>query len=144
VSSDAAAERLGLLLKHAQSGFARRHAARLEPLGVTGRQTAVLIGLDGDPVSQAELARRLGVDRTTMVALIDELEQKGWVERRTDPADRRRNVVELTGSGRALLDHARWASDEAEREFLAPLSADDARAFRRMLRALAPIPFAGE
>jgi DNA-binding MarR family transcriptional regulator len=143
VSSDAA-ERLGLLLKHAQSGFAQRHAARLAPLGVTGRQTAVLIGLDGDPVSQAELARGLGVDRTTMVALIDELERRGWVERRTDPADRRRNVVELTAAGRGILRHARLASDEAEQEFLAPLSEDDARAFRRILRALAPIPFAGE
>jgi DNA-binding MarR family transcriptional regulator len=141
MSSEDAAARLGLLLKHVQAGFAQQHAARLEPLGITGRQTAVLIGLAGDPVSQGELARRLGVDRTTMVALIDDVERRGWVERRTDPSDRRRNVVELTASGRDTLERARRASDEAEQEFLAPLSAADAQAFRRMLRALAPIPF---
>jgi DNA-binding MarR family transcriptional regulator len=133
-------DRLGLLLKHVQAAFAARHATLLEPLGVTGRQTATMIAIAEEPASQRELARRLGVDRTTMVALIDELEQSGLVERRTDPDDRRRNVLELTRTGRDTLVRARAASDRAEQEFLAPLSAEDAVRFRAMLRALAPIP----
>lgn len=70
-------------------------------------------------------ARRLGsssgAGRTTMVALLDGLEAKGLVKRHPHPGDRRRNLVELTTSGRRALRKATEASDGAERRFLAPL-----------------------
>ena len=67
---------------------------------MTGRELAVLTVLAGDePASQQQAAQRLGVDRTTMVALVDALEGKGLVQRHADAADRRRNVVELTAAG---------------------------------------------
>src|SRR5580693_2002524 len=112
----ALAERLGYLLKHAQERLAGLTAAALAPFGVTGRQLAVLIAIDDQvPLSQQEVARRLGVDRTTMVTLVDELEDQGLVQRRPDPADRRRNVVALTPDGRATLAGAARASLDAER-----------------------------
>ena len=72
-----------------------------------------------------------------MVALIDELEGKQLVQRRQDPADRRKNVVALTPAGRGTLRKAAKASDEAERRFLAPLTGDQAAEVREALRRIA-------
>jgi len=114
----------------------------MAPFGITGRQCAVLIAIDSQaPLSQQEVAHRLGVDRTTMVLLIDELEDKRLVQRRRDPDDRRKNVVVLTDAGRTTLREASSASAEAERLFLAPLSGDEAAQLRQALRAVAfPAP----
>jgi DNA-binding MarR family transcriptional regulator len=154
--SDVIAERLGYLLKHAQQRFSELTATRFAPLGITGREAAVLRTVasagrqaaggaqpagraqpagDG-PSSQGEVARLLGVDRTTMVALIDELQDKGLVLRRQDPGDRRKNAVELTDAGRGALRQADEAADEVEQAFLAPLTAGEAEQFRRALQAL--------
>ena len=134
----ALAGRLGYLLKHAQQRMAELSAAALAPLRITGRELAVLLAIDSQaPLSQQEAARRLGVDRTTMVALIDELERKQLVQRRQDPADRRKNVVALTPAGRGVLRKAGEASDEAERRFLAPLTSDQAAEVREALRRVA-------
>jgi DNA-binding MarR family transcriptional regulator len=134
----ALAGRLGYLLKHARERRGELTAEVLAPFGVTGRQVAVLIAVDDRvPLSQQEVARRLGVDRTTMVDLVDELEAKGLVQRRQDPADRRRNVVALTPAGTSALDGASRATRDAERRFLAELSGAQAAAFREALRAVA-------
>ena len=137
----ALAGRMGYLLKHAQLRMAELNAAALAPFGITGRELAVLLAIDSQaPLSQQEAARRLGVDRTTMVALIDELEGKQLVQRRQDPADRRKNVVALTPAGRATLADAGKASDEAERRLLAPLTGDQAAQVREALRMIALPP----
>lgn len=132
------AGRLGYLLKHAQLALAGLTATALAPSGITGRQLAVLIAINGAaPLSQAEAAGRLGVDRTTMVALIDELEEAGLVRRQRDPEDRRKNVVVLTGTGRATLTAATTASEAAERQFLSPLPPAQAASLRTALQAVA-------
>ena len=138
----ALAGRLGYLLKHAQLQLAELTASAMVPFGITGRQLAVLIAIDSQaPLSQQEVAHRLGVDRTTMVLLIDELENKRLVQRRRDQDDRRKNVVVLTDAGRTTLREASRASDEAERLFLGPLSAGEAGQLRQALRAIAfPAP----
>ena len=98
------ADRLAYLLKHAQLGLAGLTAEALAPFGVSGRELAVLTVLAGqEPGSQQQAAQRLGVDRTTMVGLVDALEAKGLVRRHAHAADRRRNVVELTEAGREIL-----------------------------------------
>jgi DNA-binding MarR family transcriptional regulator len=128
------AERLGYLLKHAQLRHAQLIAAAMRPHGITGRQCAVLIAIDDhEPQSQQEVARRLDLDRTTMVALIDELESKALVSRSPAPDDRRKNVVALTAHGRETLTAALTATMQAENNFLAPLSPADAETFRRLL-----------
>jgi DNA-binding MarR family transcriptional regulator len=133
--------RLGYLLKHAQLRMNDLSSRALAPLGVNGRELAVLLVLAGhEPASQQQAAHRLGVDRTTMVALLDTLEEKGLVSRHPHPEDRRRNVVELTAVGRDVLERGTRASDEAEREFLAPLDPQTARQLRAALRALVTQP----
>ncbi len=130
-------ERLYPLLKYAQLRLADVIGPALAPHGIDGRELAVLNALaDQDPASQQEVARRLGIDRTTMVALVDELEGKGLVERRPYPDDRRKNVVELTAAGRDTSRRATQASEDAERQFLAPLDEDDAKRLKEALRAL--------
>lgn len=134
----ALADRLGYLLKHAQLRLAELTGAAMAPFGVTGRECAVLIAVDSRaPLSQQEVAHRLGVDRTTMVALIDELEGKRLVQRRRDPDDRRKNVVALTEAGRTTLRKASRAGDEAERRFLSALTGDQATRLKEALRVAA-------
>ena len=136
-SAELLADRLGYLLKHAQQELSLVSATALRPYGITGRQLAVLVVLaDGEPASQQQAAQRLGVDRTTMVALLDTLEASGFVARRPHAEDRRRNVVELTPTGQDTLRKAIEASDAAERRFLAPLPPADARRLKESLRTV--------
>lgn len=128
---------LGFLLKFAHLRFYEIAGEALEPLGINAHEAAVLRDIGGQaPQSQNEIARRMGVDRTTMVSLIDSLEEKGLVRRRQDPADRRRNVVELTDAGRSVAGKADEARAAAEREFLRPLPPDAAQRFRTSLETL--------
>ncbi|MER6221400.1 MarR family winged helix-turn-helix transcriptional regulator [Streptomyces sp. 900105755] len=137
--SDPLESRLGYLLKHVQAELARTSAEALAPHGMDGHDLAVLVVLAGaEPLSQIEVAGRMGVDRTTMVALVDDLERRGLVERRRSPQDRRRNIVELTEAGRARMGRAEEARRAAERRFLAPLDDATAEALIRALRALLP------
>jgi DNA-binding MarR family transcriptional regulator len=130
-------DHLGYLLKHVQERFFQLTAAALAPTGISGREAAVLREIDSpEPRSQGEVARLMGIDRTTMVALIDDLEGRGFVRRRQDPDDRRRNVVELTETGRDVTRQALQAGKQAERTFLGPLSAEEAEQFKQALRAL--------
>lgn len=130
-------QRLGYLLKHAQRRFAELTRASLAPLGIDSSEWAALICLDDQrPLSQAEVAKRAGIDRTTMVALIDELQQKGLLQRRPDHDDRRKNVVQLTTAGRNIRERAARRVDDCERRFLAALSPPDAQQLKSALQAL--------
>ena len=132
---------LGYLFKHARLRLAELTGQALAPFGISGRELAVLLTLAAsEPASQQQAAQRLGVDRTTMVGLVDVLEAKDLVTRRPQEGDRRRNVVELTETGRDTLRRASEAATEVERQFLAPLSPAAAAQFTRALRALVPPP----
>jgi DNA-binding MarR family transcriptional regulator len=141
VSSHRHTAHLGYLLKHAQLRFFELGAVALAPLGINGREAAVLRAIDADPpVSQGEIARAMGVDRTTIVALIDDLQVKGLVRRRQDLDDRRRHVVELTDAGRDTVRKAVDVVERAERDFLGPLTAAEAAQFKDFLRTLLEEP----
>ncbi|QDZ15652.1 MarR family winged helix-turn-helix transcriptional regulator [Humibacter ginsenosidimutans] len=128
---------LGYLVKQAHLRLTARVDAALAPFGFDRRALGVLrVLIDDEPLSQQTVAGRLGVDPTTMVALIDGLEAAGTVTRTPDPSDRRRNAVALTAAGRDAYRTASAAFTAAEDEFLAPLSTQDAATFRRLLRIL--------
>jgi DNA-binding MarR family transcriptional regulator len=92
----------------------------------------------GEPGSQLELAQHLGVDRTVMTYLLDDLAGAGLIERRPDPADRRAHRIVVTAQGRARLTELGRRLRAAEEQVLAGLPADDdRRAFRALLRQLA-------
>jgi DNA-binding MarR family transcriptional regulator len=133
--------RLAYLLKRAFFALEALHEEHMASSGVNARGLAVLLLLDAhEPDSQQQAASRLGVDRTTMVGLLDALEGQGLIERRPDAADRRRNVLALTDRGRATLDEATRASDAAEQDLLRELDADEAQHLRELLRRIAADP----
>jgi DNA-binding MarR family transcriptional regulator len=137
--------RLGYLFKHAYLRLTEESARALAPYGIDGRELAVLAVLDAHAeLSQLEAAGRLGVDRTTMVALVDTLEGKELVERRRSPQDRRKNIVRLTPTGRQRLHDAESARQEMERRFLAALSPSDATRLFAILQSLVTAPASPE
>jgi len=128
-------DRLGYLLKHVQARLTEEQAKALEPFGVNGRDLAVLSTVASElPLSQLEVAARLGVDRTSIGDLLDALEERGLVERRRSPEDRRRNLVALTQHGEDTLEKAEQVRIKVEQDFLAPLTSADR--FREDLRKL--------
>jgi DNA-binding MarR family transcriptional regulator len=137
VSSDEASPRLAYLLKHANLRISELTEAALRPYDLSGKEMGVLNVLLGrEPGSQQDAAQRLGIDRTTMVALLDALERKGLVSRHPHADDRRRNVVELTEHGHDVTRKARVAAAEAEQVFLRPLTKAAGDLLREALAAI--------
>jgi DNA-binding MarR family transcriptional regulator len=129
-------DRLGYLLKHAQLAVTERTTAVLAPLGINGRELAVLTVLRADAgpaLAQQQAAGKLNVDRTTMVDLVDVLEGKGLVERRPDPADRRRNLVHLTTKGEQTRKKGERLYRETEQALLSETEMAD---LKRLLQKL--------
>jgi DNA-binding MarR family transcriptional regulator len=92
----------------------------------------------GQLASQLALAQHLGVDRTVMTYLLDDLERAGLIERHPDPADRRARRIVATTAGRELLDELDRRLQAAECEVLAGLHNEaDRGTFRALLRQLA-------
>ncbi|MFI0169191.1 MarR family winged helix-turn-helix transcriptional regulator [Streptomyces sp. NPDC017095] len=135
---DALSRRLGFLLKHAYVALAAELDAALAPFRLIPRELGVLAVIAASPEqpSQLEIAALIGVDRTTMVAVVDSLEAKGYVERHRSDRDRRRNVVTLTPAGRICLEEAEEARERVERDFLAPLDEPSAAALTEALLTL--------
>lgn len=98
----------------------------------------VLLGLGEQPTrSQSALAQSIGADKTRIIGVLDNLQQRGLILREPDPADRRAHTVTLTPKGRSVRDRAQTAIQANEDRLLANLSASDRRGFLRALRALA-------
>ncbi|WP_407660938.1 MarR family winged helix-turn-helix transcriptional regulator [Kitasatospora purpeofusca] len=91
---------------------------------------------EGGPASQSDLSRRTGIYRSDMVAVVNELAERGLVERTPDPADRRRNVITVTTEGRAHLRRLDTVVDAAQDALLAPLDADDRARLTELLTRL--------
>src|SRR4051794_21780961 len=98
----------GFLMNYVGTRSGRRFAAALEPFGLHPRHFGVMTVLDARPgITQQDLADHSSVDRSSMVAVLDELERRGLAERRSAPADRRKRAIHLTAEGRAQLQRMR-------------------------------------
>jgi MarR family transcriptional regulator, lower aerobic nicotinate degradation pathway regulator len=95
----------------------------LAEMELSARQVGILTMVtELEPMTQKSLADALRIDRTTMVTLLDDLEDKGYVARQRHPRDRRAFLVQPTDSGRAAKVAAVGILDEQQRRFLAPLT----------------------
>jgi len=98
---------------------------------------AVLASLrEFGPGSQATLSRRTGIYRSDMVGVLNELAERGLVERAPDPDDRRRNVITITTQGRRHLSRLDKVMDDLHDELLAPLTPTERDQFVQLLTRL--------
>lgn len=123
-------------------GRASRLAQQLtsERLAQTGMRHGfygVLATLDEfGPAAQAEIGRRLRVDPSDMVAILNDLEREGYIERDRDPNDKRRNTITLTRNGQSALTNYDQAIAQAQDSVMAGLSTADRDKLISLLKAL--------
>jgi DNA-binding MarR family transcriptional regulator len=130
----------GFLLSWNGQRISHKFAAALAPIGLRPQHFGVLTLIDAHPGSaQQELVTRSLIDPSSMVAVIDELEQMGLAERRRHPEDRRKHAVHLTTRGRRTLHRAQDAAIKMAQEMFAPLDARELETLRRLLRKLAGV-----
>jgi MarR family transcriptional regulator, lower aerobic nicotinate degradation pathway regulator len=125
------------LLKRLGMEIKESYREAFEAAGASPFHYSVLAVLEESPrETQATIADSLGYDRSWLVGLLDELEEKGLIERRRDPADRRRHVVTLQPEGKLKLAELRALAKRVEDEFLAPLELEQRASLHRLLLQL--------
>ena len=124
------------LLSRASYTLTTELTAALEGLGISPRAHAVLTAAASGEHTQTELARTVGLDKTTMVVTLDELEAAGLAERRPSPTDRRARIIAVTKTGRRKLREAEAILDGIREDVLSVLEPGEREAFLGALTRL--------
>jgi len=115
-----------VLINHLARVARRRTEIALEPTGLRPRHVVALTILrESGPTTQGALGEALRLDPTNLVGLLNELEEAALLERRRDPLDRRRHIVELSATGRDAITRAELELATVQDEVLARLDADE-------------------
>jgi DNA-binding MarR family transcriptional regulator len=123
-----------MLLMHLGRDVDARLRTQLSAYGLSPRHGFTLSHLcENGPTSQQSLLEVLDVDPSVLVAILNDLENAGFAERKRDPEDRRRHIVEMSEQGRTALTAIEGTIDTIERELLADLSPADADQLRSLL-----------
>lgn len=118
------------------STLATRLTAQRMPLSARA-DSAVLSALEEcGPLSQADLGRRLGLDRNDVNAVVNRLQANAHIGRCPDPSDRRRNIVTLTDAGKKYLDAILELAHDVQDELLAALNPMERRQLTGLLAKL--------
>jgi DNA-binding MarR family transcriptional regulator len=126
---------LGYLLRRAQGAMHRDFMAAVASFELTQKQAATLWLIQANPgVSQAEVASALGMDRATMMALTDRLEDRGFVIRKRSSTDRRRQELYLTPAGQGTLRKCKARIVEHEEKFRAMFTSSELAALFEALK----------
>jgi DNA-binding MarR family transcriptional regulator len=116
---------------------AHRFTEALEPFGIRPRHVAALIELrDRGELPQQWLCGQLHLDPTNLVAILNELEERGYATRRRDPEDRRRHLVEVSKKGLAVIDKVSKVMDDVDAELLADLTPSERAALEGLLTSI--------
>src|SRR5436853_3417677 len=114
-----------------------RFTEALEPFGIRPRHVAALIELrDRGELTQQSLCGQLHLDPTNLVAILNELEQRGYAKRRRDPEDRRRHLVEVSKRGIAVIDKVSEVMDGVEAELLEGLEPAERKQLEGLLTSI--------
>jgi MarR family transcriptional regulator, lower aerobic nicotinate degradation pathway regulator len=125
------------LLSRAQARAHNLLADAFAAEGVRGYHFRLLAALDQyGPASQADLGRHTGIDRSDVVATVNELVDRGFAVRKADRVDRRRNVVSITKRGAAALNRLDVVVDDVQAAVLAPLTPNERVTLVRLLTKL--------
>ncbi|WLS43645.1 MarR family winged helix-turn-helix transcriptional regulator [Micromonospora profundi] len=129
---------LGWMLGIAFRGYVRaaEHALADFPGGPRGYQV-LTAAINRPGRNQGAIAEELGIDRTVLTYLIDDLEEPGYVARRADPADRRSRLVDVTDAGRAAWEQRRGALRRVESHLLGALTPEESSTLRALLQRVA-------
>ncbi|PYC75134.1 MarR family transcriptional regulator [Micromonospora arborensis] len=129
---------LGWMLGIVFRGYVRaaEHALTDFPGGPRGYQV-LTVAINGPARNQGAIAEELGIDRTVLTYLIDDLERPGFVARRADPADRRNRLVDVTDVGRAAWEQRRLALRQVEAHLLGALVPTESATLRALLQRVA-------
>ena len=134
---------LGWLLAQSSYALTVRLTAALESIGISPRSYCLLSQAGSGDFTQAELGRKVGLDKTTMVVTVDELEAAGLAKRRPASEDRRVRIIAVTKAGERKLARAREIVEEVQEGLLAELPARERDAFVSALNRLVSVPLAG-
>jgi DNA-binding MarR family transcriptional regulator len=130
----------GFLLSWNGQRMAHKFAEALAPLGLRPPHFGVMTLIDAHPgCTQRELVADSLIDPSSMVAVVDELEQMGLAERRRHAEDRRKHAVHLTARGRRTLQRAGEVAGQMVQQVFAPLDGAELETLRRLLRKLAGV-----
>ena len=128
----------GFLMNFCAARSRGAFAADLERLGLRPPEFAVMSVIAARPgLTQQALVDATGVDPSSMVQLLDGLEEAGLAERRPHATDRRKRAVHLTKQGRSVLARGRRAAARVSRQTFARLDDDERAELHRLLRKLA-------
>jgi DNA-binding MarR family transcriptional regulator len=127
---------LAWLLYRAHWALAAELTAALEPLGVSARGYHVLRAALSGEHTQTELADMVGLDKTTMVVAVDELERGGLAKRHPSPLDRRARIISVTAAGKRKVAEADKVKERVQTEVLGELSAHEGEALMDALSKL--------
>jgi DNA-binding MarR family transcriptional regulator len=123
--------RLGITVK-------KQAIEELEAAGFSPYDYGVLVlASDGACKTQGTIADALGLDRSQLVGMLDALEERGLIERKRDPSDRRRHAVMLTADGKRQLSRLRSIVKRIENEFFAPLDSEQREQLHQLLVVVA-------
>jgi DNA-binding MarR family transcriptional regulator len=126
------------LLAQIGAHAAMRFAQRMEPLGLSPPQSGMLRILGSEQgMTQQALATTLGILPSRLVALVDGLEERGLIERRANPEDRRSYALHLTAAGRATLDTLGRTALEHEQALCAALTVHERQQLQKLLARIA-------
>jgi DNA-binding MarR family transcriptional regulator len=129
---------LAFLLSQLGGQSSKRWTDRLERLGLEPREVMLFrfVAL-AEGHSQSEVARAIGLPASRIVALVDRLEERGWVERRRSADDRRTHALHVTATGRALIAQVGAISAEHEAELARGLTANERTTLLDLLTRIA-------
>ena len=127
-ASEPLAENLNWLLSRASYTLSTELTAALEGLGISPRAFCVLTTASSGEHTQIELAQKVGLDKTTLVVTLDDLEESGLARRKPSPQDRRARVIEVTAAGRRRVGEAKRIVDAIQADVLSSLPGRERKA----------------
>jgi MarR family transcriptional regulator for hemolysin len=133
---DCLADNLSWLLTQAHFNLVSEIAAAFEPLGVSNRGYHVLATAEAGEFTQKELAEKIGLDKTTMVVTVDELERAGLAERTPSSTDRRARVISVTKAGERKVRQGQEIVDRIQSDVLTSLPSRERKVFLAALGTL--------
>jgi len=119
-------DNMGFLLNKAARLMREQVAEALKPLSLSFQDYVILRMVENQQIeTQQELAQRNGIDRTSMVDIIDKLEERDLLNRQKDDQDRRKHKLLITAKGRKTMIHAKRITEKVQKNMLKNLSVEE-------------------